>query len=210
MTPVYQQDGLTLYCGDCLDIMDILGPVDAIVTDPPYHLAQYLRDIDERTIAHTVEVELAWITQTMAWYGRWLTVCQRLCPDGPVVLFVGWDHLMILGRVLSLMGWAIQDLWTIPRYEVVLLIGRFRLCDADSIQVAQWLRKYGAPAVKPAAMLTELLRAIGMKPGRTVLDPFCGDGSLLEAARAIGCSAIGVERNQTRCERAIKLLGVTA
>jgi site-specific DNA-methyltransferase (adenine-specific)/modification methylase len=26
----------TLYCGDCLDILTTLGPVDAVVTDPPY------------------------------------------------------------------------------------------------------------------------------------------------------------------------------
>ena len=28
----------TLYLGDCLDILPALGPVDAVVTDPPYHL----------------------------------------------------------------------------------------------------------------------------------------------------------------------------
>ena len=26
----------TLYLGDCLDILPTLGPVDAVVTDPPY------------------------------------------------------------------------------------------------------------------------------------------------------------------------------
>ena len=26
----------TLYCGDCLEILPTLDPVDAVVTDPPY------------------------------------------------------------------------------------------------------------------------------------------------------------------------------
>jgi site-specific DNA-methyltransferase (adenine-specific) len=28
----------TLYRGDCLEVLPTLDPVDAIVTDPPYHL----------------------------------------------------------------------------------------------------------------------------------------------------------------------------
>ena len=33
----------TLYRGDCLDVLPTLDPVDAIVTDPPYHLLQASR-----------------------------------------------------------------------------------------------------------------------------------------------------------------------
>jgi site-specific DNA-methyltransferase (adenine-specific) len=34
--PDYQREGVTLYCGDCLEILPQLGKVDAVVTDPPY------------------------------------------------------------------------------------------------------------------------------------------------------------------------------
>src|SRR4051812_30285336 len=33
----------TLYRGDCLEVLPTLGPVDAIVTDPPYHLLHAAR-----------------------------------------------------------------------------------------------------------------------------------------------------------------------
>jgi site-specific DNA-methyltransferase (adenine-specific) len=38
--PVYSQDGVTLYQGDCLEVLPTLpdGSIDAIVTDPPYGL----------------------------------------------------------------------------------------------------------------------------------------------------------------------------
>ena len=36
MTPYYQDSAVTIYHGDCREIVPTLGPVDAVVTDPPY------------------------------------------------------------------------------------------------------------------------------------------------------------------------------
>lgn len=37
MTPFYERDGITIYCGDCLDVMPVLdGLFDAIIADLPY------------------------------------------------------------------------------------------------------------------------------------------------------------------------------
>ncbi len=40
MTPFYKQDGITIYCGDCLEVLPRLGAdsVDTCITDPPYGL----------------------------------------------------------------------------------------------------------------------------------------------------------------------------
>src|SRR3954453_6149768 len=38
----------TLYRGDCLEVLPTLDPVDAIVTDPPYHLLQASRGSSPR------------------------------------------------------------------------------------------------------------------------------------------------------------------
>lgn len=35
-TPYYDQDGITIYHGDCREIAPSLSGVDAVVTDPPY------------------------------------------------------------------------------------------------------------------------------------------------------------------------------
>lgn len=35
-TPYYDEGGITLYCGDCRDVLPLLEPADLIVTDPPY------------------------------------------------------------------------------------------------------------------------------------------------------------------------------
>jgi DNA modification methylase len=34
--PYYQDDAVTIYHGNCLDILPLLRPVDCLITDPPY------------------------------------------------------------------------------------------------------------------------------------------------------------------------------
>jgi len=34
--PYYSEPGITIYCGDCRDILPHLEPVDIIISDPPY------------------------------------------------------------------------------------------------------------------------------------------------------------------------------
>jgi site-specific DNA-methyltransferase (adenine-specific) len=47
MTPFYQGNGITLYCGDCLDVMPQLDEqFDTIITDPPYGLEFMGKDWD--------------------------------------------------------------------------------------------------------------------------------------------------------------------
>ena len=40
MTPYYDRGGVTVYAGDCREVMAGMGPdsVDAVVCDPPYEL----------------------------------------------------------------------------------------------------------------------------------------------------------------------------
>ena len=41
MKPYYEQDGITIYHGDCRDILPTLetGSIDLVLTDPPYGVA---------------------------------------------------------------------------------------------------------------------------------------------------------------------------
>jgi DNA modification methylase len=39
MTPYYQEGGITIYHGDCREVLSRIGQVDAIVSDPPYGIA---------------------------------------------------------------------------------------------------------------------------------------------------------------------------
>jgi DNA modification methylase len=61
------------------------------------------------------------------------------------------------------------------------------------------------PTVKPVALMRYLVRLV-TPIGATVLDPFCGSGTTLEAAMLESCKAIGVELNPEYCADAVERL----
>ncbi|MFN9290400.1 MAG: hypothetical protein ACK6EB_20220, partial [Planctomyces sp.] len=66
MTPYFEQDGVTLYHGDCKEILQGLGQFDLLLTDPPYGVkrpSQRTADIVGKIedIHGNGEVDTAWI-----------------------------------------------------------------------------------------------------------------------------------------------------
>lgn len=61
------------------------------------------------------------------------------------------------------------------------------------------------PTEKPADLLTPLIE-YACPPGGLVIDPFAGSGSTLDAARASGRRAIGIERHEPYAEAAARRL----
>jgi site-specific DNA-methyltransferase (adenine-specific) len=49
--PYYQDGAVTLYCGDCLEILPDIGPVDHVITDPPYEAEAHT--LQRRTMTDT-------------------------------------------------------------------------------------------------------------------------------------------------------------
>lgn len=61
------------------------------------------------------------------------------------------------------------------------------------------------PTQKPLEILDPLLR-YSVPPGGVVLDPFCGAGSTLVAAKRLGMRAIGIEIDAAHCESTVRRL----
>lgn len=60
----------------------------------------------------------------------------------------------------------------------------------------------GHPTQKPEALI-RFLATLAARPGGTLIDPFCGSGTTLVAARATGRAAIGIDRSMRACRIAI-------
>lgn len=63
------------------------------------------------------------------------------------------------------------------------------------------------PTEKHVQCLTPIVRSF-CKPGGLVLDPFCGSGSSLVAARDAGCAYLGIKLDEGHHRTACKRLGV--
>jgi site-specific DNA-methyltransferase (adenine-specific) len=60
------------------------------------------------------------------------------------------------------------------------------------------------PTQKPLALMKWCLSLF--HDTKTVLDPYCGSGTTLVAAKAMGLTSIGIEREEKYCEIAAKRL----
>ena len=59
---------------------------------------------------------------------------------------------------------------------------------------------------KPQGLMRDVLQIVA--PGGRVLDPFCGSGTTLLAARELGLDAVGIESNAQICQTAAQRLGI--
>lgn len=96
-TPHYVDDAVTLYHGDCLDVLAELpdASVDAVVTDPPYELAFMGRRWDASGIAFNVDL--------------WAHCLRVLKPGGHLVAFGGSRTWHRLATAIEDAGFEIRD-----------------------------------------------------------------------------------------------------
>ncbi len=207
MNPYYQDDAVTIYHGDCRDILPLLPKVDLVLTDPPYNCGKdygeykdNLSDADyENFMAQTVGVCLD-LAVSQAWVapryqlGLWL----RLLPTA---------HLVVIRRGAAgpfRAGWSDQ-------FEVLLTVGKPNRCVPDlwdDIRLkgeGYFFREetYGHPGYTPEPIMRRCVTLLS-KPGNLVLDPFCGTGTSLRAAKDLGRKVIGIEIEEKYAEIAAR------
>ena len=209
MKPYYDHAGITIYHGDARDGLPEAG---VLVTDPPYGIA-YRSGMTQpdrwsgavaRSIANdhdttTRDAVLAlWGERPALVFGTW----KAARPKGTHTLLV-WDTRGALGMGDLSVPWK-------PSHQEIYVLGRGfvgrRDTDVLSYPPVQAMASNGRvhPNEKPVDLLLALL---GKTPSEwTVLDPFCGSGPTLRAAKDLGRRAIGIEIEERYCEIAAKRL----
>ena len=175
--------GQRLIQGDCLEVMPLLGKVDAVVTDPPYGMGDLLRKggkdrwsvtMTKGTSWDDTPADVSWIpalnVPAVVWGGQFFELpAQR-----------GW---LVWDKLMEDFSTSVCELaWTnMPRP-----VKRFRYASG---MVQQEGRVH--PTQKPVALMKWCL---GFLPdARTILDPFMGSGTTLVACQRMGRQGIGIE-----------------
>jgi DNA modification methylase len=205
VTPYYQHGGITIYHGDCRDVLPTVC-ADAVVTDPPYGISYRSGHVGvvARSIAGDETTELrdwlisTWLPRPMATFATWRCV-SPVRPRGCLVWHKsagGMGDLSFPWAPTFEMVWVFGDGWAGHRGDSVLT-GR---------TVVTWNTgpaRRVHPHEKPVDVLAQI---VAKTPGLTVLDPFMGSGTTLRAAKDLNRRAIGIEIEERYCEIAAKRL----
>jgi DNA modification methylase len=211
MKPYYESGGITIYHGDCLEIMPRLPLVDLVLTDPPYGIAL---NTDNSRFSGGVVSSVTRRGQGLSSAGRELVGDDKQFDPGPLLkygngqIIWGWNHfahalprgtcLVWLKRYDEGFGTFLSDA------EVAWMSkGHGVYCQRD-MSNQKITRERAHPTQKPVSLMAWCLSFF--PDAAFILDPYMGSGSTLRAAKDLGKKAIGIEIEEKYCEIAVKRL----
>lgn len=214
MDPYYDEGGITIYHGDCREVLPCLS-ADVVVTDPPYGIS-----LDTR-FSSRLRGTAEWRRSKGDYAGKdYAPVHGDDEPFDPAPLLRQWPCALFGADHYSerLPGGGTWHVWD-KREE----LGSNMLADCEMLWTSypsgpsrmfrhKWLGYMRAsevgdhyhPTQKPVALLRWV---IDRTPDGVILDPFLGSGPTLRAAKDLGRKAIGIEIEEHYCEVAAKRLG---
>jgi DNA modification methylase len=214
-TPYYQDELVTLYHGDCLEITEWLA-ADVLVSDVPYgmafssgHSGQFGKSeiaSDENTDARDIALGMWGSEKPALIFGRWSV--KR--PNGTKQILT-WDKGEHVGMGDLNIPWkpTTEEIYVLgrwPKREVGrdgAVIRSFAIAGSVKPNMGRPGMGRNHPTEKPVPLLEYL---ISRTPSGIVADPFMGAGSGVIAARNLGRRVIGVEIREDYCETTAKRL----
>ncbi len=201
MKPYYEQSGITIFHGDCRDVIDLWEGLrtqsfDLLLTDPPYGI-QWTPRVNHR--------DGPWKDTETAILAPWLSLAKKACVWGGNYytnqLAVSESWLIWLKRpagfdddprTYALLEMAWTNYGGKPRPLTHVWDGGKRQGEAVN-------RDFLHPAQKPVEVMRWSILQSGITNGQ-ILDPFMGSGTTLEAAKRLGHRAVGIEIEEQYCE----------
>jgi len=203
MMPYYDHDGITLYHGDCREVLPQLPPVDLVLTDPPYGIGlQSQRDGHDWTTIGDDNQEIgcwalgqcdgtptaAFASPMKMWPGKW-----RQC--------LIWDKGPAVGG-----GGHVGKCWKYS-FDIIQVRDTPRLNGGRDEAILRYPMRRDLYSLHHNAKPVELIQYLVAKiPAKTILDMFAGSGTTGVAAKLEGRDAILIELEEKYCEIAAKRL----
>ena len=199
MTRIETIGAATLYLADCRDVLPTLGPVDAVVTDPPYDIVATGGGIGAKRAylaGISGHIDQGFDVSLLSQFGNWMAFCAL-------------KQVFGLTKQAEAQGLRWQLLTWNKTNPTPLSNGNY-LPDAEYMVHAfkrhDWRGKsrfvvgpveqndIAHPTVKPQYVMRRCILSAS-SAGDTVCDPFSGSGSTGVAAVQMGRKFIGIERD---------------
>jgi site-specific DNA-methyltransferase (adenine-specific) len=207
MKPYYQDSAVTLYHGDCREIVPTLGMFDLLFTDPPYNVGKkYGEHNDSMKVDDYFE-----------WCSSWLSISKKHCSE--ISLYPPKKHFLWFWNQMPthrpvICTWrhsgAFHGKW-IHQYAPLLLPAQPKVKTPDhwdSVQVpgmGYFFRenKFGHPGYTSEDITRHVISCL-TDTGGSILDIFGGTGTTGRAAKDLGRKCTMIEREERYCEIAAK------
>lgn len=193
--PYYCEDGITIYCGDCRDILPTFPDksFDLVLTDPPYGVGKAEWDG----------------FLPLDWYWLVRRVTDR------VLLCVGNSNIPLVAKALpdycQMISLRNKNGMGFTRFSFDNFIPCFQLGEwgyrqtPNAIDFSVRGDMPDHPSPKPIEAITKLL-ATYSESEWGILDPFGGSGTTAVAAKQLGRKCTLIEIEEKYCEIAVKRL----
>lgn len=209
MKPYYQHGGITIYCGDCREVLPLVE-FDACVTDPPYGIGfPYLSYDDTR------EALAKLIAETMPLLSgkRAFILCGPtqigLYPQPEWVSCVTWNTTGSFGKFgysqwMPVLCYG-QDLAGFGNINGMMKGDTLRINGSATVGVHRDGNELQHTCPKPLKVMRLVVQRF--TPERSVIvDPFMGIGTTLAVSKDLNRKAIGIELEEKYCEIAARRL----
>lgn len=221
MKPYYADEYVTLYHGDCREVLPTLDVrPDLLLSDPPYgsglstafherftHKAgAWWKNTNRDTVKRHRPIAgddapfdpthlLALAPKIVLWGGNWFG--SRLPDSGGWWI---WDKR----HKVEAVNWPMSEAelaWT----NIGASVRTFRHMWFGLLRESEKGQHYH-PTQKPVALAQWCITKAKIGPRSTILDPYAGAGWVLVAAKNLGHQAIGIELDEAYCEVAAERL----
>lgn len=222
MKPYYQHGGITIYHGDCREILPYLPKVDLVLTDPPYEIHTGGGGIHSRREGlkniHILGIDAFSPDDFMPLIWSACSHCYIWTSKNCLEEFTRWINktgcnwdLLVMAKRNPIPA---KNNKFLPDTELILFLrgeGCFWSNDQpyDFYRKVKWVEvhapEFGHPTEKSVSICGQFIN-LSTSQNQTILDPFMGSGTTLRAAKDLGRQCIGIELEEKYCEIAARRL----
>jgi len=216
MKPYYSDKWVTIYHGDCREILPNLPKVGLVLTDPPYSLPARISDTRQLFYRSLTELSILeyFFRDFFSWCDKVVknsAVYYIFC-DGqsyPVFYSLLYGYVksvrpLIWDKMTSINGYSWRHQHELIIFAEMANAPLVKTGDGDILRFrAVPVMKRKHPAEKPVDLLCSLI-AKTAKENSITLDPFMGVGSSVVAAKKLNRKCIGIEIEEKYCEIAAR------